>query len=122
MVNETEQALIRASELATDNQLSPLVLEKSQLFLQRYWFYEHRLALQIKQLLDLEYPAKDLDQLLDRYFIQLIDETDWQRVAAKKAVSNAFCIITGGPGTGKTTTVVKVLALLLEQNPSLTVT
>jgi exodeoxyribonuclease V alpha subunit len=40
---------------------------------------------------------------------------DWQKVAAVAAVHNMFTVISGGPGTGKTTTVVRMLALLLEQ-------
>ena len=42
------------------------------------------------------------------------DNTDWQRVACETAARRSVCLITGGPGTGKTTTVVRVLALLLE--------
>ncbi|MGZ8175275.1 exodeoxyribonuclease V subunit alpha, partial [Methylobacter sp.] len=42
------------------------------------------------------------------------DETDDQREAAKMAAKQSFSIITGGPGTGKTFTVVKILALLQE--------
>ena len=45
------------------------------------------------------------------------DKTDWQRVAAAMAMVNRFTVITGGPGTGKTTTVVKILALLLQFEP-----
>ena len=41
--------------------------------------------------------------------------TDLQEVAAKKAVTSDFTVITGGPGTGKTWTVMRILALLLEQ-------
>jgi exodeoxyribonuclease V alpha subunit len=40
---------------------------------------------------------------------------DWQRVAAILALRRRFCVISGGPGTGKTSTVVKILALLVEQ-------
>ena len=40
---------------------------------------------------------------------------DWQQIAAFTSVVKKFCVISGGPGTGKTTTVAKVLALLLEQ-------
>ena len=113
-VNEAEQQLIRASGLASEHDLSPLILEQNRLYLHRYWFYENRLALVIKGLLSRTFPNKELEPLLNRYFIELIDETDWQREAAKKAVSQAFTIISGGPGTGKTTTVVKILALLQE--------
>ena len=47
--------------------------------------------------------------------------TDWQLVAAISAVLNNFTIITGGPGTGKTTTVAKLLAILYAINPDLKV-
>ena len=40
---------------------------------------------------------------------------DWQQVAAVAALRKRFCVISGGPGTGKTSTVVKIIALLLEQ-------
>ena len=40
-------------------------------------------------------------------------EVDWQKVAAA-AVRKRFCVISGGPGTGKTSTVVKIIALLAE--------
>ena len=43
-------------------------------------------------------------------------ETDWQKTAAETAVRKTFCVISGGPGTGKTRTVAVVLALLLEQS------
>jgi len=113
-LDETEQILVNASILASENDLSPLILEQDRLYLHRYWFYEHRLAQQLKGLLNRSYPNYDVDSLLARYFVELIDETDWQREATKKALTQAFCIITGGPGTGKTTTVVKILALLQE--------
>jgi exodeoxyribonuclease V alpha subunit len=113
-VDEIEQQLVWASGLASNCDLSPLILEQNRLYLHRYWEYENRLALQIKNLLADSFPNNNLNPLLDRYFIDLIDETDWQREAAKKAVTQAFSIITGGPGTGKTTTVVKILALLQE--------
>jgi exodeoxyribonuclease V alpha subunit len=47
------------------------------------------------------------------------EEMDWQMVAAVAALRRRLCIISGGPGTGKTRTVVVLLALLLEQNPAL---
>ncbi|MGA2402303.1 MAG: exodeoxyribonuclease V subunit alpha, partial [Syntrophobacteraceae bacterium] len=43
------------------------------------------------------------------------EETDWQKVAAFTSAMKGFCVISGGPGTGKTFTVAKILALLLEQ-------
>ena len=113
LLNEEETRLVLASELASEQHSSPLKLEQNRLYLQRYWFYENRLAEQINVLLSNKLAA-DHSSLISRYFIELIDEVDWQREAAIKAMSQSFTIITGGPGTGKTTTVVKILALLQE--------
>lgn len=118
-VDLTEQKLIQSSGLAWVIETGhatvlPLVLEENRLYLHRYWFYEQRLAKQINQIIVTPCIKQVFEALLNRYFIELIDETDWQREAAKKALEQAFTIITGGPGTGKTTTVVKVLALLQE--------
>lgn len=49
---------------------------------------------------------------------QLIPEStclNWQKVAAAVAATRPFTVISGGPGTGKTTTVTRLLALLVEQ-------
>lgn len=40
---------------------------------------------------------------------------NWQKVAAAVALTRRFAVISGGPGTGKTTTVTKLLAALIEQ-------
>ena len=117
------RALVLASRLAVspthaDAGVSatalPLVVEQDRLYLHRYWFYEHRLAMQITAMTKVCYSFANTAALLDRYFPALLDETDWQRTAANRAVQQSFCMITGGPGTGKTTTVVKILALLQE--------
>ncbi len=117
VLNEECQALVLASGLAITNPLQdtevlPLVLEQDRLYLQRYWHYENRLALTIQSLAIHHHAVEDLDGLLDIYFGRQTGEKDWQREAARMAVQQRFSIITGGPGTGKTTTVVKILAVL----------
>ncbi|MDZ7659105.1 exodeoxyribonuclease V subunit alpha [Fodinibius sp.] len=52
---------------------------------------------------------------LNRLFADSSETPDWQQVAAVTSVRNNLSIISGGPGTGKTSTVVRVLALVLEQ-------
>ncbi len=116
-IEAKDRELLLASGLVAlsgqDGGRLPLVLENDRLYLQRYWEYERRLALQIQALATAaRHRVENLDALLDCYFPDCMDETDWQREAAKMALQQSFSIITGGPGTGKTTTVVKILALL----------
>ena len=97
---------------------APLILIGQLLYLQRYWAYEQQLARQIWQRLQI--PAIDLNTALQSALQRLFpNPDDRQRLAAETALQRAFCIISGGPGTGKTSTVVKILTLLLEQNPQL---
>jgi len=106
------------SVVGAPGQFSPLILDDAnRLYLHRYWRYEEELALAIlRRGAAAEFDAALLKKGLARLFPGEADaETDWQRVAAIAAVSRRFCVISGGPGTGKTSTVVKVLALLLEQ-------
>ena len=96
----------------------PLAIEQDRLYLDRYWFYESRLAQQLSKITQLKVSNKpkttaDFSLLLDKYFGNS-ETIDWQRAAATMAINQTFCMITGGPGTGKTTTVVKILALLQE--------
>jgi exodeoxyribonuclease V alpha subunit len=116
-VDDEARALLLASGLVEVNPSQanplPLVIEQNRLYLHRYWSYENRLAMQIKAMTQTEHPVEQVDTMLDRYF-GASDENDGQREAAKMAVQQSFCIITGGPGTGKTFTVVKILALLQE--------
>ena len=109
-----DQNLMHASGVVSDQGAFPLILEQDRLYLHRYWHYETRLAEQILQLAQTHLTGKADNKLFDRYFGSESDVTDWQREAAKHAVNQAFCIITGGPGTGKTSTVVKILAIQQE--------
>jgi len=115
-INEQDRALLQASGLVSDSETMPLIVDKNRLYTRRYWFYEQRLAVQIRALCKQQFSYKHMEDKVDHYFKPLPNETDWQREAAKKALTQAFSIITGGPGTGKTTTVVKILALLQESS------
>ncbi len=114
LIGDEDAELLQSSGLLSGSVPMPLVLEQNRLYTRRYWHYEQRLAGQIRQLCQVGYCCNGLDDILDRYFPDLVDETDWQKEAAKKAVKQAFSMITGGPGTGKTSTVVKILGVMLE--------
>jgi exodeoxyribonuclease V alpha subunit len=98
-----------------DAQSRPLVLSGKRLYLRRYWTYERRIDTALRlRLATCESVADDLPERLNRLFDQAPPDgvVDWQKLACALATRGAFSIVTGGPGTGKTTTVVRLLALL----------
>jgi len=121
--NPTQQTeLLNTHVVGEAGDYKPLILDDGYLYLRRYWQYQQQLADQIKSRLDIE----DIDeewakQHLDHYFPSNEDgtdtgETNWQKLAAERALHNQFLIVSGGPGTGKTTTITRILAILIEQN------
>ncbi len=96
---------------------TPLVLADDRLYLHRYWQHEQKLAGYLQQAathVDESVLGDVLKSGLDRLF-PAVGGTDRQRLAAMMALRRRLCVISGGPGTGKTHTVVNILALLVEQ-------
>ena len=112
---------------------TPLVLdEQERLYVTRYFEHEQVLAERLMVLLQERElrpgEAQWLHERLEHYFPSLPPSEarlsaepsqsvtpNLQRSAAAAALKQRFCVISGGPGTGKTSTVVKILALLAEQ-------
>lgn len=113
LVSKADARLLETLPLVSAGGQTPLVLHNSKLYLHRYFHYETRLAEQISVMAAVSLPLQVKDTLLDSFFEVSDTGTDWQKEAAKVALQKALTIICGGPGTGKTTTVVKILALLL---------
>jgi len=105
-------------------EFKPLILDdKSRLYLYRYRQYETEIAESLRKRAEENVKPANLHNLKEG-FTQLFPASnnktvDWQKVAALTAVVKKLCIITGGPGTGKTATVARILALLLNQDNSL---
>lgn len=97
---------------------TPLVLDGDCLYLRRAWRDEVWVAEALRQRLRAatNWSAEtDLRPVLDRLFPphrETGSQPDWQKLACALAARQALTVITGGPGTGKTTTVVKLLGLL----------
>jgi exodeoxyribonuclease V alpha subunit len=96
----------------------PLHLSGAQLYLNRLWVDQCLVASDL--LARAAEPVEDVhDQALAeglaRLFASDADPDHLQPIAAAAAVRSAVSVIAGGPGTGKTTTVARVLALLHEQ-------
>jgi exodeoxyribonuclease V alpha subunit len=120
MLGELHEQLAGTRVVGAPGEFKPLVLDgDGRLYLYRYWKYERDLARVILEKAGT--PGLDLDEALLGEGLQRLfpvskgEGSDWQKIAAVAAVQKRFCVISGGPGTGKTTTVVKIIALLLEQ-------
>ena len=111
-----QQALAASTQLVgTTAGDTPLVLEGTRLYLRRFWQHEQSLRAAIAERLGAELPQLGDAQVratLDALFPASDAQPDWQKMACALALRSRFTVITGGPGTGKTTTVVKLLALL----------
>ena len=99
------------------NRESPLVLDGPRLYLRRNWSAEQSIRAAITARLAQPCPVPDnlstsLAQLFNASATPDGHAPDWQQVACALAARRRFTLITGGPGTGKTTTVVRLLALL----------
>ena len=97
----------------------PLILDdEDRLYLHRHFDYERRLARRLMRAATAAPAAVDeaARQRLNALFGAAAGP-DWQKIAAALALRQRLVVVSGGPGTGKTTTVVNLLACLLEQNP-----
>jgi exodeoxyribonuclease V alpha subunit len=114
-----KESLRASGVVGSPGEFTPLVLDAAgRLYLHRYWHYETNLAASIRSRSCCRVPVDEvkLEASLQRFFPPSGDEFDWQRHAIRTAATRAFTVITGGPGTGKTRTVVWLLAALLEQD------
>ena len=101
-----------------EEQGQPLTLFAGRLYLSRYFRFEQQVACWLQQASRPAANAVNATELaaqLQQLFTPQ-PETDWQAVAVATACEGRFTLISGGPGTGKTTTVTKLLALLVAQS------
>jgi len=133
---EDPDAFLKAHPLVTSKEgpKRPFVWHRNRLYFQRYFHYESGILERIRAFLNREQQENDARRellLKHREQVRLLfgagkdasDKArfDWQMAAALMALSNSFTIISGGPGTGKTTTVAKILALLFSMQPNVKV-
>jgi exodeoxyribonuclease V alpha subunit len=118
-------SLRRSGVVATTSQVDegpvrPLVWDADRLYLQRYWHYELAVAEDLARrcapvLFGSELwpgaPGDEVERVLDSLFgASESGPVDLQRLAARRALAPGVSIIAGGPGTGKTYTVARLLA------------
>lgn len=124
-----KQPLIQSGKIK-----KPFIIHNDKMYFQRYFNYETIILEKLKEFIEEEKKVygervaliKDHENIIIELFSKKSadaskDAIDWQLVAAINAVINNFTIITGGPGTGKTTTVAKILSILFHANAGLKV-
>ena len=101
-----------SSEIAT-TQVAPCVYDQQGLALYRYWYLEQRLAQQICRL------KRQTIQVVDTEHYQDLLSDEHQQAALKMVLQQGLSIITGGPGTGKTYTLARIIAALNQTIPDI---
>ncbi|MDP1648299.1 MAG: exodeoxyribonuclease V subunit alpha [Rubrivivax sp.] len=100
---------------------TPLVLRGTRLYLRRYWRFEQRVAAQVLQRTAV---PKAVDEVAARRWLDCLfpppgtPGLDWQKLACALALRGGLTIVTGGPGTGKTYSAARLLALLYALDPA----
>lgn len=99
---------VQVDETASDSVLAakPFVLDEDRAYLYRYWQLEQRLAQHVARLVKHTCSTVDVQPYLEL----LVNPA--QRAALEMVATQGFAMITGGPGTGKTYTLARIIAVL----------
>lgn len=108
------KTLLASPAVSEGEAATPMILVDERLYLNRMWCNECSIAAFFARVNHpLAVDENRLRQALDNLF-QPSDDINWQKVAAAVALTRRVSVISGGPGTGKTTTVAKLLAALVQ--------
>jgi len=106
--------LLNSHAVSDDESATPIKLVNDRLYLNRMWRNEQRVADFFgMHNRTLRWDEAKVRTVLDALF-GVSEQTDWQKVAAAVALTRRISVISGGPGTGKTTTVAKLLVALVQ--------
>ncbi len=117
--------LIEKSKWITDkeNEINAFIIKNNKIYMHRYFSYETEIIDAIQELIKHENSSNRIKNLLkEKSFIQQVfdengSKVNWQLTAAILSYIHNLSIITGGPGTGKTTTIAKLLSIIFRINP-----
>lgn len=105
------QQLLASHCVGETGERAPLTLDGNRLYLNRFWYYENAVAIGILARVN----SQPEDGPVPNASQTLALDAD-QLSAIKTAASRRFCVISGGPGSGKTATVIRILERLLIQD------
>jgi len=115
--SQWQSRLKQSNVVGSGGDYRPLILDDNGLlYLYRYWHDEQNIASAITQR-NSDIALTNHQQLKQLFtdWPTTIDGIDWQKVAVLMALTRQFCVISGGPGTGKTTIVLRLLQCLYQQ-------
>lgn len=112
-LDQWRAALATSTFTGHPGESTPLILKGDLLYLARYHHYETELAHAVRERLQTPPRTQAASDASDKLFS---DSTEQAR-AAETVLKRSFSILIGGPGTGKTSTVFKILTRLLHQDP-----
>jgi len=100
---------------------APLTLDGERLYLNRYWNYEEQVATRIRAMLEIrEDPDNErISQQVEQIFAGSAPVDQDQKHSVATAARKHFCVVSGGPGSGKTSTVIRILAVLTALDPNI---
>jgi exodeoxyribonuclease V alpha subunit len=103
------------SSVGSGDALTPLVLDGNRLYLRRHYLHERLIAREITARAVVRIPCDETVSMqgLNALFPDTESDRGWQKCAALNALMRGLSVITGGPGTGKTTVVVRVILLAM---------
>ena len=108
------ECLLASEAVSGGERPSPMILHEDRLYLNRMWRNECTVA---RFFSEVNQPV-DVDETLLTHTLEALfpssNDVNWQKVAAAVALTRRISVISGGPGTGKTTTVAKLLAALIQ--------
>ncbi len=103
---------LQGKALGAPGSKAPLILDNGRLYLRRHWLCEKRVSDAVRaRCQPLHWPLDLAATIGANIFAAQADS--WQQVAAMNCALHQFGVITGGPGTGKTWTVTRMLSLHL---------